>query len=130
MLYNRIWVVFTHNASCCLLDTAWGFPRLINVLCWVLLQTRNILSAKIKVKFILYFENFHTEFNEVMILLNVVSIFVRLLAERDGRVNPEELVEKGACRQPLPVSSIQSPVAIQQELLKDLQERTKQSKSW
>lgn len=48
-----------------------------------------------------------------MLLLDVVSIFVRLLAECDGGVDPEVLVEEGTCREPLPVSGIQSPVAIQ-----------------
>lgn len=46
MLYDRMRVVFTHNASCCLLDTVWSFPGFIDILGWELLQKRKVLSLK------------------------------------------------------------------------------------
>lgn len=45
MLYYRMWVVFTHNAACRLLDAAWSFPGLIDVLSWELLEKRKVLPA-------------------------------------------------------------------------------------
>lgn len=48
VLYQRLWVVLTNNAACCLLDAAWGFPGLIEILSWKLLQLRKVLSLKVK----------------------------------------------------------------------------------
>lgn len=46
MRYDRMRVVFTHNASCCLLNTMWSFPGLIDILGWELHQKRKVLSSK------------------------------------------------------------------------------------
>lgn len=46
MLYDGMWVVFPYDTSCCLLDTAWCFPGLIDVLSWELLQKRKVLPVK------------------------------------------------------------------------------------
>lgn len=49
-------------------------------------------EKQIKLLIALYMATFCTAY-----LLDVVSIFVRLLAERHGGVDPEELVEEGTC---------------------------------
>lgn len=38
----------------------------------------------------------------------------------DWRVDTEKLVEKGTCRKPLPVTSIQRPISIEQKFFKNL----------
>lgn len=50
---------------------------------------------------------------QIMVLLDIVSIFVCLLSKCNRWVNPEELVKESTCWKPLPVSSIQGPVAVQ-----------------
>lgn len=99
VLDDGLWIIFADDAAGCLLDTAWGFPGLIDILSWKLLQLREVFPLKVEknksssrldstrqLSALTHFRN----------LLDVVSVFVRLLAERHGRVDSEELVEERA----------------------------------
>ena len=66
----------------------------------------------------------------IKILLDVFSVFIRLLSEGDGGVDPEVLVEEGAGRQPQPVPRVQSPVSVQQEPLEHLETNISRTNSW
>lgn len=103
MLHDRTWIVFTHNAACCLLDTAWSLPGLVDILRWEFLQEREVLPATYvlsyykDVKYLHKTSIIHEHFYliKVRVLLNVVSIFVRLLSKGNRGVDPEELMEEG-----------------------------------
>lgn len=45
-----MWVIFTDDATCCLLDTARCLPGLIDILSWELLQKRQVFSPKVEEK--------------------------------------------------------------------------------
>lgn len=129
MLHDRLWIVLTHNASCCLLDAARSFPRLVDVFSRKLLQQREVLPVEREAgqRGLLCFCGASAQPRQ-HVLLDVVSIFVRLFAKGHRRVNPEELVEKGTGREPQPVPSIQSPVSVQQKLLEHLRKQGMEGK--
>ena len=55
-----------------------------------------------------------------MDLPDVIAILVCLLAEDDGTVHSEILMEESASRQPHPVAGVQAVVSVEKPLFKDL----------
>lgn len=48
VLDNRPGIIFTNDTACCLLDTARGFPGLVDILGWELLQLWKVFPLKVK----------------------------------------------------------------------------------
>lgn len=95
MVDESVWVILPENASPNFLVSFRCFPRLVDVVVWVLLELRAVLS-------------------------NVLALAIVLFVERDRRVDPEILIEEATCGQPLPVGVVDGPVCVNELPLKDL----------
>lgn len=115
VLYDWPGVVFTHNAPCHLLNTAGGLPRLINVLGGELLQHGQVLPTKDdSVQNYNIFNQwffYSIKLTNLEDLLDVVSVFVGFLAERDGGVDRKYWWKKALAdsHSQLPAFRAQSP---------------------
>jgi hypothetical protein len=93
VIYDWGWVIFSDYAFCFFLDPNWGLPGLIDVL------IRHV-------------------FEDWQEMPHIVARLIILFRKRDRRIAPVILIKEARAADPLPISHINSPIAIQQLILK------------
>lgn len=112
MIDDGLRVMFADDAPSLLLNGNWGSPRRVNVLGWEVFQLRNessvssiIVSNDISEK--------KRKFRKIH-ELDVFSVWVVLLTERNRRIDFPVLMEECRGAKPHPVSTVEAPICVQE----------------